>query len=407
MLNLFRSRLFLAITTGHFVVDIFNSIGPVLMAVLATSLGLTNGQIAFALTWYILLGSLTQPLFGWLTDRFPGRPSVLAGLSVVWMVIFLGLMAFQTTWMLILPFFLIASLGSGLFHPIGTATASLVHQARAATATSVFFFCGQVGLALAPAFGGWLFEQGNTFGILPLCAIALLPALLLITAPALPSTPESATKTKKHLHPVVSITLFAVVAFVVLMALRSTIQAVYVAFLPKLFADRGWQPSDYGLLAGVFMFAAAIGNVITGEIANRYGMRAATVWPLLLSIPAGLICLWAPTVSLTFMASAIAGLLICGQHSILVVHAQQLLPTKQGFSAGLILGFTFASGGIGTWIAGITADYVDLLLVIQIVTLLALPTALLALTLPGRSDPVIPTHPDSATATTHISTSKF
>ncbi|MEM8533421.1 MAG: MFS transporter, partial [Chloroflexota bacterium] len=400
MLNLFRSRLFLAITTGHFVVDIFNSIGPVLMAVLATSLGLTNGQIAFALTWYILLGSLTQPLFGWITDRFPGRPSLLAGLGTIWMIVFLGLMAFQTSWMLILPFFLLASLGSGLFHPIGTATASAVHQARAATATSVFFFCGQIGLALGPALGGWLFGNENILGILPLCAIALIPALLLITAPTTPPTPEEvATKTKKSLHPSISITLFAIVAFIMLVALRSTIQAVYVAFLPKLFADRGWESSDFGLLAGIFMFTAAIGNVITGEIADRYGMRAATVWPLLLSIPAGLLCLWAPTVSLAFIASAVAGLLICGQHSILVVHAQKLLPTKQGFSAGLILGFTFAAGGVGTWVAGITADQVGLLLVMQIVTLLALPTALFALTLPGRSATIIPPPTDPATST--------
>lgn len=377
------------------------------MAVLATSLGLTNSQIAFALTWYILLGSLTQPLFGWLTDRFPGRPSLLAGLSTIWMVLFLGLMAFQTSWMLILPFFLIASLGSGLFHPIGTATASVVHQARAATATSLFFFCGQIGLALGPALGGWLFNDGNILGILLLCAIALIPALLLITAPTTPPTPEATTKTKKSLNPLISVTLFAIVAFIMLVALRSTIQAVYVAFLPKLFADRGWEPSDFGLLAGIFMFTAAIGNVITGEVAERYGMRAATVWPLLLSIPAGLLCLWAPTVSLAFIASAIAGLLICGQHSILVVHAQRLLPTKQGFSAGLILGFTFTAGGIGTWIAGITADHVGLLLVMQIVTLLALPTALLALTLPGQGTPVIPPHTDPATSTSPVSTPKF
>jgi len=176
-----------------------------------------------------------------------------------------------------------------------------------------------------------------------------------------------------------------VAAFVALVAIRSSIQAAYTAFLPTLFSDRGWAPAMYGALSGTFMFAAAIGNIVTGEVADRYGMRASTVWPLLLSVPAGLVCLWAPTVAAAFVAAALAGLLIGGQHSVLVVHAQRLLPARQGFAAGLILGFTFAAGGIGTWLGGLAADHFGLLVVMQAITLLGVPTALLALTLPGRA----------------------
>src|SRR5205823_2993466 len=121
------------------------------------------------------------------------------------------------------------------------------------------------------------------------------------------------------------------------------------------------------------------------ELADRQGMRAATVWPLLLGVPAGLVCLWAPTPATAFVACALAGLLIGGQHSVLVLHAQRLLPARQGFAAGLILGFTFAAGGIGTWIGGLAADQFGLLLVMQVITVLGVPAALLALTLPRRA----------------------
>jgi hypothetical protein len=66
------------------------------------------------------------------------------------------------------------------------------------------------------------------------------------------------------------------------------------------------------------------------------------------------------------------------------VHAQRLLPVRQGFAAGLILGFTFATGGIGTALVGALADTVGLLTAMQGAVLLALPAAALALTLPGR-----------------------
>lgn len=394
MFSIYRNRLFLAVAAGHFAVDILNSIGPVLMAVLAPILILSNGQIGMAITLYTLAGALSQPICGWLADHFPGRPPLLAGLGVIWMAVFFGLVAFAHSWEFLLPVFVLAALGSGMFHPIGTASASGISHARAGRSTAIFFFSGQVGLAIGPALGGLLLGMSGNLGILPLCLFVLVPAGLLLVAPALPPVHHHA---KQAAGSTAHAAAFALVAFVILVAVRSSIQNTYTAFLPKLFSDRGWDPVAYGIMAGAFMFAAAIGNFVAGELADRYGIRAATVWALLFSTPAGLVCLWAPNPITAFIACAIAGLFIGGQHSVLVIHAQRLLPTKQGFAAGLILGFTFASGGIGTWLGGIAADQIGLYPVMQIFTLLCLPAALLALTLPGRES-VIQTPVSAETA---------
>jgi FSR family fosmidomycin resistance protein-like MFS transporter len=387
MLSLFRNRLFLAVASGHFAVDILNGTGPVLLAVLAAPLGLSYGQIGLALTVYTLSGSLSQPVFGWLSDRFPGRPTVLAGIGVAWMLGCYVAVALAPSWLLLLPFFLLAALGSGMFHPIGTAGAGAAERSRAASATSVFFFCGQLGLAIGPALGGLLFQTAGHWGMLPLCAIALLPAALLLTAPAAPPAPAVAPR-EQRARPTARRALgLATAAFVALVAVRSSMQAAYTAFLPTLFAGRGWDAAAYGTLSGTFMLAAAIGNLVVGELADRYGMRLVTVVPLLLGVPAGLLCLWSPTPAAAFVGCALAGLLIGGQHSILVVHAQRLLPARQGFASGLILGFTFAAGAIGTWLGGLLADQVGLLAVLQGITLLGLPAAVLALTLPGYQRP--------------------
>lgn len=392
MLTIFRNRLFLAIASGHFAVDVLNSVGPVLMAVLARPLGLGYSQIGLALTLYTFAGALSQPVFGLLADRFRGRTVLLAGAGALWMVLCLGAMALQSSWALILPLFLLAALGSGLFHPIGTATAGAVDRARAGSATSLFFFSGQMGLAIGPPVAGWLFGLNGALGLLPLCALALVPTAMMLVAPGLPAEPPSA---KRVAGTAARSAVWLVAAFVALVAVRSSIQAAYSAFLPSLFAERGWSATWYGALAGTFMFAAAVGNVISGAAADRYGMRMATVGPLVLGVPAGLVCLWSPTPLAAFVACALAGLLIGGQHSVLVVHAQRLLPARQGFAAGLILGFTFAAGGIGTWLGGLAADSVGLLPVMQAITLLGLPAALLALTLPRHERPAVPALADA------------
>lgn len=412
---MFRNRLYLAVVSSHFAVDTLNSLGPVLLAVLALPLGLSNAQIGFALTLYLLANSLSQPLFGWLADRVPNQSVLLAGLGVAWLALFFCVIALFANWTLLLVCFALAPLGSGLFHPIGTASAATAHPDRANSATAVFFFCGQMGLALGPVLGGFLFASAGNLGVLPLALLALLPAGLLMSAGRVGQVAPDDHETGHHQsHPDRSLPRhahrgsfqthhwrrlaqvgqwlsLAVLAFVLLVAVRSSIQVVYQSFLPKLFADRAWTPQLYGLLAGTFMGAAATGNVFMGDLADRFGMRVATVVPLLLSVPAGLVCLAAPSVAITFVAAGLSGVLVGGQHSILVVHAQNLLPTGRRFAAGLILGFTFASGAIGAWCAGLLADVYGLPIVMQAVTWMGLVAALLALTLPQHQGRMLPT----------------
>lgn len=390
MLTSFRNRLFLAAGAGHFTADLLTGGGPVLLATLARPFGLTNAQIGLTLTLYTFAASLSQPPFGWMADRVERagwRPVRFAGVGVLWMALCYSVVGLSPDWALLQPFFLLAAFGSGLFHPIATAAAAAVQRTRASSVTAIFFFCGQIGLACGPLLGGALYGAFGRIGVLPLCIAALLPIGLLLTAPPASGALPAIARAR---GPITRAAGLTTAAFIALVALRSSIQAAYTAFLPKLFADRGWSPATYGLLAGVFLFSAGVGNIIAGALADRRGMRAAILWPMLLGVPVGLVCLWAPTPIAAFIASALVGLLIGGQHSVLVTHAQLLLPARQSFAAGLILGFTFASGGVGTWLVGLAADQIGLLAALQAITLIGLPTALLALTLPTRALPSLP-----------------
>ncbi len=382
---MFRNRQLMAVVIGHFMIDVLNGTGAVLLAVMAGPLGLTNGQIATALMVYMLIGSLSQPLFGLLADRLQGRAMLLAAIGVLWMALFYTLVALAPSWGLLLPVFLLAPLGSGLFHPVGTASAAIAEPERASSATAIFFFGGQVGMAMGPFLAGYLTGRFHGMGIIPLALLAFVPAaLLLVSSRGQSGYAHHAAQAARPGATRTQIALGIIVVFIALVAVRSSIQATYQSFLPKLFSDRGWDPTMFGLLAGVFMGAGAIGQVVNGELADRFGMRVTVIWSLLLSVPTGLLCFLSPSLWLIFVACIATGFLVGGQHSVLVVYAQRLLPVKQGFAAGLILGFTFASGAVGTWLAGLLADVVGLQTVMVSVTLLALPAALLALALPGR-----------------------
>jgi FSR family fosmidomycin resistance protein-like MFS transporter len=226
--------------------------------------------------------------------------------------------------------------------------------------------------------------------MLPITALTLVPAVMMWLAvrrgplpePARPQATADSPDWRQIVRHLLSL---VVLAFVVLVAVRSSMQAVNQFLLPKLFEDRGWEAATYGLLAGVFMATAAVGNVIIGKLADRFGMRLVASLSLLASVPLGLLYLTSPLLPVVFVACGLTGLFVGGQHSILVVHAQQLLPVRRGLAAGLILGFTFATGALGTWLSGIVADIVSLQLVMQGIIWLGVPAALLSLMLPGRA----------------------
>ena len=132
-------------------VDVFNSARPVLL----TYLGLSETQIALISTIYIWTSALTQPFFGWMSDRV--GPRWLAAGGVLWMTIFFsGAVYIPDTGGLVC--LIIAALGSSSFHPVGTAQATLQgrnHLAgRETTAASLFFMAGQVGHFIGPIITG-------------------------------------------------------------------------------------------------------------------------------------------------------------------------------------------------------------------------------------------------------------
>ena len=58
---------------GHFTVDMFGGLMPVLYAIMADEFDLSNADIGLIALAYTAASSLSQPLLGYLADRFGSR----------------------------------------------------------------------------------------------------------------------------------------------------------------------------------------------------------------------------------------------------------------------------------------------------------------------------------------------
>ena len=392
MIRLVRDAYFLAVSLNHFAVDLLNSQLGILVVFLAPVLGLDNSDIGLIVLISTSVGSLTQPLFGWLADRYSAR--WLSGVSLLWIALWMS-MAVSVNVQLAIPLLIVGCLGSAGFHAAGTERAtergSIIMLGRAATAASLFFLFGLSGHAFGPALGGVFIERMGIRGVLVLTIIALPVAVNSIYKlywsgddQRLDSNGRSETKTDSVSEYYRN--RWIIVAFVVMVLLRTAPGMTSMTFLPKLFQDRGYAPGAYGVITSVYMGATAIGGLAGGLLADRWGRRRLILWSLLGAV---LPMYYYPVVvgpslyPIVFLAGSLNG----ASFSVVVVLAQSLLPTKRAFASGLTLGFMFASGSLGAYLFGLAADIHPLSRVMQTNGLLCLLAALLSLFLQRDSLP--------------------
>lgn len=369
-------------------IDILNASIAMILTVLVVPFNLSNAQIGLGVMIYSLMGSLSQPYFGWLADRFGGR--WLGALGLLWTAGFYFAATFAQSYFTLILLMGIASLGSGAFHPQGAMNASAAGRRRASTATSVFFFLGQMGLAFGPMIAGLLLENIGMLGP-RLMAFAALPFVLWM-ALGLRRRLGAATDEERAEEPATAASIggsgsqrwLLIGAFAVLVALRATVQQAYYGLLPKYLADLGFAPSEFGFMVGVFSVAVALGTMGGGILGDHYNQRKVLLWTLFASVPFSWLMLDLTSGWLFYALAFGAGFFVGAPHSILVVMTQRLLPQRQGLASGAILGFMFAAGAAGTGLAGWLADLTSLSAVIHAIALLPVIAGFCAFSLRSR-----------------------
>lgn len=350
-MSLLFDSLFSSVAFSHLIVDVFNSSRPVLL----TYLGLTETQIAVISTIYIWASALTQPFFGWISDRV--GPRWLAAGGVLWMTVFFSGAVFLPGAAGLLCL-IIAALGSSSFHPVGTVQATLQgrnHLAgRETTATSLFFTAGQLGHFVGPMITGLILARLG------------LPAMVILPIISIPIALTLAYQLRaNHPHPRPAqgdgrVRLQAGVGFILLLAIVATLQswsqANMINFVPKYIKDLGLSAATYGNIAGLFMGGSALGNVIGGHFGDLYTKRKVAsaallfaAFPIYIMSQIG----WSPWL---YLLIPLAGACTGAVHSIMVVLAQRMISGGMALASGLILGFIFSSGALGMLLTGPLAE---------------------------------------------------
>jgi FSR family fosmidomycin resistance protein-like MFS transporter len=402
-----RSRLFWSVSISHLVIDTFNASVPVILTFLsATLLRLSNTEIGLAVSLYQMLSAVSQPFAGWLADRTGGRWLGAGGVAWTVGMQMLALVLAMTTgqYVLFVIPLVLAALGSGAFHPVGTMHAA-GRARRASGDMAIFFMMGQMGGALGPALTGTLLDSAATHygvftaslggalsgrlvesaSVLPMLALALaaIPSILFMSI-AVPNaaayragqaaTRAANTSTTWALAPLL---LLAVVVM-----LRGMVNPGLAAFLPRLFQSYGWSPSEYGIITSLYWLAGGVAGLVAGQLADRFGARLVIVVTLIASAPM-VAALGLTNSPAAFGLALLVGGLSGSSHSLIVAQTHRYMPGGKGLASGAGLGFIFGMGALGTLVIGTLSDVLGgIPQAFQVVAVVTGITGLLALLLP-------------------------
>ena len=317
------------------------------------------------------LSSVSQPLFGYLCDRFSLRPLVLIGLFVAAAgVAAAGLTSgsYWLTWLVVA----LSGIGVAAYHPPATMAA---REAGGGTnrSMSIFSVGGNVGVALAPP------AVGLTVGLAGLNATPLLliptiavAAIYLLTHAARRS-PADGVPASTHAERTAAAPAArdAWGPFAWLMVIVSFWSIAYVGTTSFValhsIQEFGVSTATASVALTVFPAAGAVGTLTGGVLADKYGRRTIMRIGYLLAALGAAAIAGAPNVVVVIIAAGVLGWALFLPFALHVTLSHAYLPRHIGTASGITLGLSTTLGGLFTPVLGAVADHASVSVVFVII----------------------------------------
>ena len=379
-MNKFNLKILLLLSLGHCMTDIYQGALTAALPFLKDKLDLSYTKAGFILIASNLASSVIQPLFGLVSDK--KEKPLLLPLGCLFAGVGFSLLAFPSHYAVILLLVLISGLGVAAYHPEGFKTASYFTGEKKATGMSVFSVGGNLGFALGPFFTFFIITNYG-LAFLPIMIVHALIFLVLITIfwKSIQTSNRIKPVGKKDdaKRPSIKSAYIALSLVVGAVIMRSWTQYGLITYIPFYYKDHlKGDPMYAGKLVLVFLLAAAIGTLVGGRLADRWGHKHLLVLSLTMTAIVLPLIFIAEGFYL-FVVFGVLGLILISSFSITVVMAQRLLPDNIGMASGLTVGFSIGTGGLGVTILGMIADAYGVPAALRFIMVLPVIGAILSL----------------------------
>jgi FSR family fosmidomycin resistance protein-like MFS transporter len=374
------------LSTGHLATDFASGSVPALLPFLTAKFDLSYTLTAVLMLAVLVSSSLMQPLFGLWSDRHGALWLLPAGLALGGVGI--GLAAVAPSYGLLLVLVFVSGIGIAAYHPEGAKFAVFLSGRKRASGMSLFNIGGNLGYALGPIVVTplvlWLgLGPGGLLASIPviLTSIAVLAALPYL-ARRRPTRQAGARRALGEDN------VRAMVILTGVIGLRSVAWFGLLTFVPLWIASLGNSAADGNRVLSLMLLAGAVGTLLLGPLADRFGLRRTLLVAQALLAPMILVFVLVGGVVGT-ICLMVVGICVVGTFGVTMVLSQMYLPRHVGVASGLAVGLSMGLGGIAAVALGAVADAVDLETALILSALAPLLGVVLCFFLPAPNRPTV------------------
>lgn len=346
---------------AHLVNDFLNGVVGAILPLLKVHFQLTYGEVGTLIMVSNVSSSLVQPLFGYVSDK-KGNPWLLVFSA---MALGLGLFSlpYAPSFLWLLPAVMLSGIGSAAFHPDASRAVYFAAGGKRGVAQSAFQIGGNSGMALSALsllfLGHVGLSEARWFMIPAVVSTLMLTSLSRWFAAQLVDYQRLRRERKTSVGgPEPS--RFGLPLLVSIVTVRAWIISGVITFVPLYVVQKfGVASANVWTYSFVFMLFGALGTVIGGPLADRFGQRTIVRLSMIASTPFALILPFLPR-ALMLVDLAPLGFWLLSTFAVTVVYGQELKPGNIAMVSGLLIGFAGGIGGIGTFLMGTVADHYGL-----------------------------------------------
>ena len=379
----FISTSIILLTSAHLFNDFYAGFLMPLLSYFQSHLHLTITQVSILPTILAVFGSILQPLFGFLGDRFNKKLFVVSG--VLCSALFLSCIGLAPNFTLLILMLVIGASGVAAFHPNAAATVARLTQNKSTFTMSIFLMVGCIGLAGAPFIITSIATSGGFSKLWMLSLPGVILALILIKTLTIDHGNKSSTKLSdfKILFARKSRPLW--IMFLI-MFIRSLVITSFMSFMSILFTAKGLTMHRSGIAISTFLICGSVGGLIGGYLADKISRKIIIACSSIIACP---LLLWFLKADGNFamILLGLSGMVILAASAVNVLIVQRLCPDMAGSIAGISMGFVWGSAGLMLPIVGYVADHYSMETSLRIAAYMLPIAGMLVLVLPNIDRP--------------------
>jgi MFS transporter, FSR family, fosmidomycin resistance protein len=366
--------------SGHAVTDLYSSFIIGIIPILAIKFDLSLFLVGVLTAIAGISNSLTQPVFGYLADKYSPKYFMVAG--PLFSAILISLMPIMPSYYLIVIILFLGNLSIAMIHPPAAAMGGRFGGRMKGLSNSLISFSGTVGYALGSMLIIVVIEKiGISFSpltMIPGIAMAIILFKYIdipIKTAGAKSSHNFLTKFKKaNKYKIMQLFLIFTASFA-----RDLIWILMITFMPLYFTQSGVKLLNVGFILILYNIIGGFGGILAGYLSDRIKRKSLLIQGgLLLSIP---------FIFFMFKNPGIVGIIffiITGFFSIATLPpciriSQEIFPGNMSFASSLVMGLSVGTGSIAMIFLGKAADkigivntvYYTMIVIIAIVILMS------------------------------------